>query len=182
MSMEKLTQMQRELMDKVPHSVGARNYTKMTQGVNLISNVLLYLNSCGHKPWRPKPLGKNKQLEKLADINTSYSTLKVIHELEDSAFKGQPPELFSRMVVSGLGIIEETVEYLVSVQAKKPRPEQLEEITDVLFFYLEQVILGGFSWQEIEEEYIRKHAVNLDRYKRAKEGDYSWNHRDKGEL
>ncbi len=116
--MEHLINKQRQLMEEVPHDVTPLTARRMVAGLGVIEEVLEYLNSTGHKPWRPNPLS---------------------------------------------------------------REDQLEEITDILFFYLELVILGGFSWQEIEEEYVRKHAVNLERYRRAKEGDYGWNHRGKEE-
>jgi len=119
MGLEKLLEMQKQLMEKVPHAVSDLTARRMVSGLGIIEETLEYLNSTGHKPWRPNPL---------------------------------------------------------------PREAQLEEITDILFFYLEQVILGGFTWQEIEEEYVRKHAVNLERYRRAKEGDFGWNDRGKGEL
>lgn len=117
--MKHLIEMQKQLMEKVPHDVSPLTARRMVAGLGVIEETLEYLNSTGHKPWRPNPL-------------------------QHSA--------------------------------------QLGEITDILFFYLELIILGGFNLQEIEEEYVRKHAENLERYRRAKEGDYSWNHRDKGEL
>ncbi len=115
MGLERLLEMQKQLMEKVPHDVSAVTARRMVTGLGIIEETLEYLNSTGHKPWRPNPL---------------------------------------------------------------PRPAQLEEITDILFFYLELMLLGGFSWQEIEDEYVRKHAENLERYRRAKKGDYGWNHRD----
>ena len=120
MSLEKLMELQRDLMEKVPHIVSDLTARRMVSGLGIIEETLEYLNSTGHKPWRPNPL---------------------------------------------------------------PREAQLEEITDILFFYLELVQLGEFSWQEIEEQYVRKHAVNLERYRRAKEGDYGWDKRsEKKEL
>ncbi len=120
MDFDRLIEMQKQLMEKVPHDVSGETARRMVTGLGIIEETLEYLNSTGHKPWRPNPL---------------------------------------------------------------PRSAQLEEITDILFFYLEAVILGGFSWQEIEEEYVRKHAENLERYRRAKEGDYGWDKRaDKREL
>jgi len=116
---EELLGKQKQLMEQVPHGVSELTARRMVSGLGIIEETLEYLNSTGHKPWRPKPLS---------------------------------------------------------------REEQLEEVTDILFFYLETVILGEFTWAEIEEEYIRKHAVNLERYRRAKEGDYGWDQRDKGGL
>lgn len=87
------------------------------------------------------------------------------------------------LVVSALGIIEETLEFLNAIGFKSwrpnplPREKQLEEITDILFFYLEAIIHSDFGWPEIVKEYGRKHAINLDRYKRAKAGDYDWDDR-----
>ena len=86
-------------------------------------------------------------------------------------------------VISALGIIEETMEYLNAIGFKTwrpnplPRSEQLEEACDILFFYLELLITGGFSWAEIEAEYARKWKENMERYRRAKEGDYDWDKR-----
>ena len=88
------------------------------------------------------------------------------------------------IVVAACGVIEETMEYLNSIGFKSWRPnplpekDQLEEITDVLFFYLELIILSGFTWSQIETEYHRKHAVNLKRYEDGKKGDYSWDDRE----
>jgi len=115
----KLLEMQKQLMEKVPHDVTPLTSRRMVSGLGIIEETLEYLNSTGHKPWRPNPL---------------------------------------------------------------PRKAQLEEITDILFFYLEMVILSTFDWAEIEEEYVRKHAVNLERYRKAKEGDYSWDERAQGGL
>ncbi len=119
MSLEKLLGMQKQLMEKVPHDVSPLTARRMVSGLGIIEETLEYLNSTGHKPWRPIPL---------------------------------------------------------------PREAQLEEITDILFFYLEMVILGDFTWQEIEEQYVLKHAINLERYKRGKEGDFGWDKRSEGGL
>lgn len=86
-------------------------------------------------------------------------------------------------VVAGLGLIEETMEYLNAIGFKTWRPEplsredQLEELTDQLFFFLEEVILSGFAWEEVVAQYHRKHAINLQRYEAAKRDDYSWDKR-----
>lgn len=111
-----LLEMQKQLMEQVPHEVTVNTVRRMVSGLGLIEETLEYLNSTGHKPWRPHPLSEE---------------------------------------------------------------DQLEEITDILFFYLELLILSGFSWQQIREEYIRKHAENLERYRRAKQNDYGWDNRGK---
>lgn len=92
------------------------------------------------------------------------------------------------LVVAACGVIEETMEFLNAIGFKSWRPNplpkenQLEELTDILFFYLELIILSGFSWDEVRAEYDRKHAINLDRYVRAKAGDYTWDKREQGGL
>lgn len=90
-------------------------------------------------------------------------------------------------VIAAMGLIEEALEYLNSIGFKSwrpvplPREEQLEELTDQLFFFLEEVVFSGFSWKEVEEEYARKWNVNMERYRKAKEGDFSWDERGKKE-
>ena len=92
-------------------------------------------------------------------------------------------------VTAGLGLIEEVLEYLSATGWKPWRPHalplgaQLEELTDMLFYYLEMVIFSGFSWEQIVTEYFRKHAVNLKRYEDGAKGDYTWDKRaEKGGL
>jgi len=116
---EELLRKQKQLMEQVPHGVSELTARRMVAGLGAIEEILEYLNSTGHKPWRPTPLSEG---------------------------------------------------------------DQLEEITDVLFFYLELVILSGFPWSQIEAEYHIKHATNLERYERAKKGDYEWDKRGEGGL
>jgi len=92
-------------------------------------------------------------------------------------------------MTTGLGLIEETLEYLNSIGRKPWRPypqpleEQLEELTDILFYYAALILQSGFTWGEIVDEYERKHAINLKRYRDGAKGDYSWDKRsEKGEL
>ena len=86
-------------------------------------------------------------------------------------------------VVAAVGLMEEVHEYINSLGFKswrptpQPREEQLEELTDVLFFYLELQILSGFSWHEIIGMYGKKHAINLKRYEDAMRGDFDWDKR-----
>jgi len=179
---EDLIEKQKELMEQVPHGVNNRVLVRMDTARDVIEKLLLYLSSCGHKPWRPKPLSREQQDGRFKLFLAQISRLESYHKglLEAGPLintKG------SRNLVSALGVIEEAVEYLDAVdKTPSDRQSQLEEITDILFFYLELLVLGGFTWAEIEEEYMRKHAVNLERYRRAKEGDYGWNHRDEGRL
>jgi len=91
------------------------------------------------------------------------------------------PELERRQLISSFGMIEEAAEYMESVEFKGV-DDRKEELTDVLFFWMEQLIMSGFTWEQIEAEYHRKWAVNMDRYKRGKDGDYSWDKRKEGKL
>lgn len=178
-----LIRKQKELMDKVPHTVRPDALTKMKASVDIIDVLMRFLNSCGHKPWRPNPLPVAVQQALKRKLKTSVQTLSYIHSVNYGSKEDiSKLKTYSRQVVSGLGIIEETIEYLNTIGDKKERQPQLEELTDILFFYLEQVILSGFSLEDVEKEYHRKHAVNLERYKRAAEGDFGWDKRNKENL
>lgn len=179
---EDLLEKQKELMEEVPHDLRPEVYASVMCVRDVIEKSLLYLTSLGHKPWRPHPLPPDMQQVRLDKLLHSIGVLLQTHNRGfKPSLEGKEYEDWTRKLISGFGIIEETLEYLESLE-KATKGNQLEEITDVLFFYLELVILGGFSWAEIEEEYIRKWDVNMERYRRAKEGNYSWNHRDKGDL
>ena len=114
--------------------------------------------------------------------------LNMQSELMAKAPSKLTPEASAR-ATAGLGLIEETLEYLSSTGWKPwrpnplPREAQLEELTDILFYYLELILLSGIDWSEIVAEYKRKHQENLQRYEKAKAGDYSWDKRgEKREL
>ena len=93
------------------------------------------------------------------------------------------PDRIQGSVLSGLGVIEETMEYLNSIGYKAwrpsplPRERQLEELVDILHFVLELIIYSGFTLEEIVAAYWEKSSINLDRWRRAKAGDYSWDKR-----
>ena len=102
---------------------------------------------------------------------------------------GDTPEVMAHQITCGLGVIEETLEYLNSIGRKPWRPnplppeKQKEELVDMLHFYLELIIRSPFDWEDIVIEYKRKHAINLKRYEKGKAGDYSWDKRgEKREL
>ena len=102
---------------------------------------------------------------------------------------GDTPEPMAHQITCGLGIIEETLEYLNSIGRKPWRPtplppdKQLEELADILHFYLELILRSPFDWNDIVIEYARKHAINLKRYEDGVKGDYSWDDKGtKGEL
>ena len=102
---------------------------------------------------------------------------------------GDIPEAMAHQITCGLGIIEETMEYLNSIGRKQWRPtplppdKQIEELVDILHFYLELILRSGFTWEDIVIEYARKHAINLKRYEDGAKGDFSWDDKGaKGEL
>jgi len=118
MPIEDLIEKQKILMERVPHNVSDLTARRMVASLGVIEETLEYLNSTGHKPWRPNPLSEN---------------------------------------------------------------DQLEELTDILFFYMELIIMSGFVWSQIDAEYVRKFHVNLNRYERALKGDYEWDKRSEKE-
>ena len=180
-NMNKLLSMQRELMEQVPHTIRPDVFSLMIKGITIIDGVLRYLGACGHKPWRPIPLSLYTRDKLMTDLRLEFNRFEALHLLSAEERTVPVDEPMARKIISSLGTIEETVEYLEAVGVES-RKAQLEEITDILFFYLEQVILGGFAWSEIEQEYIRKHSINLERYKRAKKNDYTWDKRREGRL
>ena len=97
---------------------------------------------------------------------------------------GDIPELMAHQITCGLGIIEETLEYLNAIGRKPWRPnplpeeDQLEELVDILHFFLEMIIRSPFTWSQMVEKYKEKHQENLQRYEKAKAGDYSWDKRE----
>ena len=95
-----------------------------------------------------------------------------------------PPELV-RSLTAGKGLMEETLEYLNSIGTKPwrpnplPREKQVEEMSDMLHFFLELIILSPshITWEEIVAEYPRKWKTNLERYAKGKAGNWDWDDR-----
>lgn len=92
-------------------------------------------------------------------------------------------------ITCALGTMEEALEYINSIGRKPWRPEplppdrQLEELCDILHFFIEQIIRSGFTWGQVVGRYKLKHVENLQRYEKGKAGDYSWDRRgEKREL
>jgi len=178
----KLITMQTQLMKEVPHELRPESFVKMAVSVKIIDTLLRYLNSTGHKPWRPIPLDQEIQDSLMAELKMNVGLLEHIHEHEAGADQDfSMLSNYSRQLVSAFGVIEETLEYLSSL-VKGTDEEKLEEFTDVLFFYIELMVLGKHQWTGVEKEYVRKWHVNMERYRKAKEGDYSWDKRSKGGL
>jgi len=180
---EDLISKQEELMQRVPHTVRPDSLVKMESGVEIIDTLLRFLNSTGHKPWRPIPLSPIVQDGLLKELKIKVDTLAYIHHTTAGAEKNfDNVEHYSRQLISAYGVIEETLEYVNSLSDGSDRTHQLEELTDGLFFYLEQVILGGFSLKEVEEEYSRKWTVNIKRYEYGAKGNWDWDKRKGGRL
>ncbi len=178
----KLLEMQKQLMEKVPHDLRRDVYSDVMCVKDIIEKSLLFLNSLGHKPWRPNPLPPDMQQHQLEALSHSLDVLLMTHHGRFMpSLKDEEYEVWTRKLISAFGVIEETLEYL-NCPRDKDEAHRLEEVTDILFFYLETVILSEFTAEQVVEEYIRKHAVNLERYRKAKEGDYSWDRRNEGVL
>ena len=100
---------------------------------------------------------------------------------------GDTPELMAHQITCGLGVIEETLEYLNAIGRKPWRPiplpeeDQVMELADILHFYLELIIRSPFSWEDVVAAYKKKHQENLLRYEKARKGDYSWDKRGEKE-
>lgn len=183
MAIEDLINKQQQLMLKVPHTVRPDALVKMEAGVKVIDTLLRFLNSTGHKPWRPIPLSPIVQEGLLKDLSERVGVLAYVHHTTVGADRDfSKLDHYTRQLVSAYGVIEETIEYVNSLSDGSERPHRLEELVDVLFFYMEQMILGEFTWEEIEAEYHRKWAINIKRYEDAKKGDYTWDQRGKGSL
>lgn len=173
---------QRELMEKVPHTVRPDALMKMCVGAKVIDALLRFLNSTGHKPWRPVPLPPMVQQGLLKELKDKVNLLAYVHRTTmgaDKDFGGS--ELYSRQIVSVFGVIEEAIEYLNSLTDGSDRAHRLEECTDVQFFFMELMLLDGFTWDDVESEYQRKWKVNMKRYEDGAKGDYSWDDRGKKE-
>ncbi|MDD3493596.1 MAG: hypothetical protein PHZ19_08900 [Candidatus Thermoplasmatota archaeon] len=196
--MDILVSKQRELMEAVPHPLRDDAFERMDAARELISNLLLYLNSTGHKPWRPKPLHREVQLAHLLSVGDKLDKLGKLHLQFKKQSQNSSDVIGRRLLVSTFGAIEEAIEFydswfgsVVDDMAEdsptkkqiliQDRKDMLEELTDELFFFLERMILVGFTWDEVIQEYHRKWGVNMERYRRGKEGDYSWDDRAKKE-
>ena len=180
---EDLINKQQELMLKVPHTVRPDSFMRMEAGVGVIDTLLRFLNSTAHKPWRPVPLPSLVQDKILEGLEERVRIFVYTHRANvDAGEKYSGKEHYSRQLISAYGVIEETIEYVNSLSDGSDRAHRLEELTDSLFFFMEQMILGEFTWSEVEKEYLRKWEVNMERYRRAKENDYGWDNRQEGKL
>lgn len=181
MSMDELLDKQKQLMGKVPHTITLGVEILMLDAVNVMHKLLTHLGACGHKPWRPEPLSADERETMLNDFDEYAGAF--MDSAENFPVNDNPRDtLGTRQLISVLGVIEEALEYYDGLAIAYNEPNKLEEITDILFFYLELIAMSGFTLDQIAQEYKRKHAVNLERYRKAKEGDYSWDKRSGGKL
>lgn len=192
MGMNELIDLQHELMSKVPHDLKPEVVPKMWVGVKIIDTLLRYLGSTGHKPWRPNPLPIGKQNELMEELEKSVAILGFLQSIDSGSVMDahnivaemtDGSELRQRQLVSALGVIEESVEHLNALANKENDPDNvLEELVDVLFFWLEQLIMSGYSWEMVENQYYKKWHTNMERYRRAQNNDYDWDKRSEGKL
>ncbi len=176
MDFDRLLEKQKELMSKVPHAVRTDVLARMETSHDLVRALLVYINSQGHKPWRPNPLAPNITFANLNEVIKHTSDLTAQHTLSVSTTLLS--DTYIRRLISMFGIIEEAIEYVDSTMDPNKTPaDHLEELTDGLFFQLEQIAMSGFTLDEIEAEYDRKHAVNLQRYADAEKGNWDWDKR-----
>lgn len=181
--LEELLDKQKQLMERVPHTVRPDAAVKMRIGVHILDVLLRYLNSTGHKPWRPNPLSPPVQHGLLKELKDQVGVLEYAHRTNQGAdidFSRSDEDI--RKMVSAYGVIEESIEYMISVFENHDENHKLEELVDILFFWLEQVAMSGFSIQQVVDEYHRKWSVNIKRYEDGAKGDYSWDRRGKENL
>jgi len=138
---------------------------------------------CPHYQFKPEYPAASFKPDTIEEL---FSMQQVIM---DHVPGGDTPEAMAHQITCGLGIIEETMEYLNSIGRKPWRPvplppeKQLEELVDILHFYLELILRSPFDWGDLVIEYKRKHAINLQRYEAGSRGDFSWDDKGmKGEL
>jgi hypothetical protein len=195
---DEILRKQKELMDAVPHPLREDAHVRMLRAKKVIELLLIYLNSTGHKPWRPNPLPRDEQTKNIIMVTFALKDLEEMHLNYTEPSKVVNDTISSRILVSTFGGIEEILEFYDSWRErsqvagwsqgatnadldKENRAHMLEELTDELFYYLERMILVNFTWAEVINEYYRKWEVNMKRYADAKKGDYTWDDRGKKE-
>jgi len=165
---------QKELIRQVPHEVRIDAALQMEKGIRIIESLLLYLNSIGRKPWRPSQLPYETQYAFLSQLQNSVTDLRNFH-LQGKKDKEPRDTENIRMLTAAYGSIEETIETLNGFYKDT---NTLEEITDQLFYWMEQAIITGFTPDQIQTAYKAKHEINIKRYTSLKSGDTSWDDRD----
>lgn len=190
---EELLSMQRSLMEKIPHGheIKPEHSQLVLDAMSAITSILKLLNSVGFKSWRPNALSVKQQEKLRHQAAIDFTSFMVEHRNvmlhpEDV----EPAHIESPgLMVADIGELEECTEFFNAIQAftgTDPYDEELstdltlharEELVDKFFFFLEQVLMFPLTPEELSQEYKRKHAINLSRYEKGKEGDFSWDKR-----
>ena len=176
--LDNLLTKQKQLMELVPHTVRPDAAVKMRIGLKIIDILMRYLNSIGHKPWRPEPLSPLVQQGLLKELKEMVGMLGFAHSTTAGADNDfSKSELDFRKMISAFGIIEESIEYMNSIFENHDDDHKLEELTDIYFFLLEQTAMSEFTLEQVEAEYYRKWEVNIKRYEDGAKGDWGWDDR-----
>ena len=110
---------------------------------------------------------KSRSIAASFELDTMEELFSMQAQIMEKVPGGDIPEQMAHQITCGLGIIEETMEYLNSIGRKPWRPQplpldqQLEELSDVLHFFLELILRSGFTWEQLVERYKLKHQENL---------------------
>jgi phosphoribosyl-ATP pyrophosphohydrolase len=174
MDLEELFKDQGELIKQVPHGVRLDAYEQMVRGKKIMEALLLYVNSIGRKPWRPNAQAYEAQYAYLSQLQNNVTDLRNFH-LQGKKDRDVKDTKNIRMMTAAYGSIEETIETLNGFEKDT---NTVEEITDQLFYWMEQAIIAGITPEQIAAQYKVKHEINLKRYASAKTGDYAWDKRD----
>lgn len=174
-----LRKKQIELIERVPHKLNEAQELSMVNSIQFLSAFFEYLNSTGHKPWRPGPLPDEQRSRMKETMDARYHDFKY-HNPHDNPMLTEREQ---RLLVSCHGIIEETIEFFEAlIRGDKTRTDVVEEYTDIQFFYLEAGVFASITPDELMAMYLRKHARNLQRYESLEKGDTSWDKRGEDGL
>ena len=165
---------QQELMDRVPHDLNPYQEKNMVHAMSFLSKFYEYLNSTGHKPWRPKPLPLHQRVAMRDGADSAYTVFKLDSLSPTTALTAEQ----QRIMVSCHGMIEESIEFFETfMDPNKTEADKVEEYTDILFFFTEAGITAGITPEQLMAEYSRKWDVNIGRYEALEKGDTSWDKR-----
>ena len=109
-NMTELLDMQRQLMEEVPHDLRQEVYPDVMCVKDIIEKSLLFLASLGHKPWRPNPLPAEVQQARLEALSHSLDVLLITHGRDlVSSPKGEEYEKWTRKLISAFGVRKSSV-------------------------------------------------------------------------
>jgi phosphoribosyl-ATP pyrophosphohydrolase len=180
--MNQILDKQKQLEEKAPHKVTSTSYRLMKKSITEIQALLVFINSTGRKPWRPNPLPFKEIAEKERQLLMAQDDLLEFWE-ESVRDKGTSiyashEDRKTHLMILTLGIIEEALEFYQDASAETPdQAKVLEEITDILFFYMVGMLQTGLTWEDIIKRYHLKWEENMGRYQKLEVGDTSWDKR-----